>query len=163
MAAQILVPYLIGVVLDAMYKQEYDLITDYCLQMLGVVLLSALTTSVRAYTFNKLSEEVAAVIRYDLFWSILNKDVSFFDENKTGELLSRITADTMVMQSGLGTTISMFIRNFVGMCGSLFALIYISWKLTAVTMCGLVLIVIISKIVLKKISTTQKEVQALKA
>ena len=113
MVAQILVPYLIGAVLDAMYQKDFDLVQDLCLQMLGVVLFSALTSMIRAYTFNRLSEEVALHIRYDLVWSILTKDVTFFDINKTGELLSRVTADTMVVENGLGTTISMLLRNLV--------------------------------------------------
>lgn len=58
---------------------------------------------------------------------MLKKDVAFFDVYKTGDMLSRISSDTTVVQDGLGTNISMFLRAFVFIIGTLVVLSYISW------------------------------------
>ena len=58
---------------------------------------------------------------------LLKKDVAFFDVYKTGDMLSRISSDTTVVQDGLGTNISMFLRAFVFIIGTLVVLSYISW------------------------------------
>lgn len=62
--------------------------------MILILVLSAVFTMFRAYTFNTLSEKIAQLIRYDLLYFLMNKNVGFFDDNKTGELLSRISNDT---------------------------------------------------------------------
>jgi ABC-type multidrug transport system fused ATPase/permease subunit len=65
--------------------------------MLIFVLISSASVWVRGQTFNTISEKIARDLRYDLFYFLINKDVSFFDEMKTGDILSRMTSDTQVV------------------------------------------------------------------
>ena len=57
----------------------------------------------RGSIFNILSYKIARDIRYDLFWYLVRKDAAFFDERKTGDMLSRIASDVEVLQDGLST------------------------------------------------------------
>lgn len=87
--------------------------------MLGIVAFSGICVGVRAGTFNIVSERLARNVRKDFYDSIVDKDIAFYDVNRTGELVSRLNSDVQVIQDTLGTNISMFIR------GSLFILIVI--------------------------------------
>jgi len=108
------VPLLLGVVIDAMRENDMDKIKKYCIvYMIPIIAGSAIFTWVRGTTFNTMGEKIARDIRYDLFYFTINKDVGFFDENKTGAILSRISADTSIIQEGLGMNISMLLRNLI--------------------------------------------------
>ena len=94
--ANFAVPGLIGVVVDEMSKDDtdFDIIMYYCTMMMILVFISGVGTWIRATTFNGISERIAMRIRYDLFFFVINKDVAYFDETKTGDILSRISSDT---------------------------------------------------------------------
>jgi ABC-type multidrug transport system fused ATPase/permease subunit len=93
------VPALIGFVIDAMKQDpvDWDAINFYCFWMMVIVIFSAIMVWIRGTTFNQMSEKIAQEVRYDLFYFILHKDVAFFDETKTGDILSRISSDTAVV------------------------------------------------------------------
>ena len=101
--------------------------------MLIAVVFSALCIWVRAATFTIISEKIALQLRFDLFYFLINKDISFFDEMKTGDILSRMSSDTAVVQDGLSTNISIFVRSSIFIIATLVVLAYLSWKLTLVT------------------------------
>ena len=121
-----------------MLKKDWDKIDQYCLGMLVLVLVSGICVFIRGATFNTLSEKIAQYLRYDLFFFLINKDISFFDENKTGEILSRISSDTSVVQDGLSTNFSMFFRSLIFNVLSIIILCFISWKLTLVTLSSII-------------------------
>ena len=134
------VPYLIGVVVDAMSgaENDWDQINFYCIMMAAIVIGSGVAVWIRGYTFNTMSEKIAQTVRYDLFYFLIHKDVTFFDETKTGEILSRISSDTSVIQDGLSTNISMFIRCLIFIIATIILLCFISWKLTLVSLGGII-------------------------
>ena len=159
------VPALIGFVVDAMKEDpvNWDTINFYCFWMMIIVIVSALMVWIRGTTFNTMSERIALECRYDLFYFILHKDVAFFDETKTGDILSRISSDTSVIQDGLSTNISMFIRCMIFIIVTLFILCYISWRLTLVTLGGIFPILIVGKCYGEIIKKLSKDVQDQKA
>ena len=57
------------------------------------IIISAIAGSFRGYSFNTMSVRIGRSLRKDLFTSISKKDISFFDENKTGDLVSRLSSD----------------------------------------------------------------------
>jgi len=59
-----------------------------------ICLISAICVFFRAYLFNMISEKIAKMIKYDFVTSLINKDIGFFDNQKTGDILSRIANDT---------------------------------------------------------------------
>lgn len=125
-------PLLLGVVVDAIAEKDMDKIREYCINwMIPIVAGSAIFTWVRGTTFNTMGEKIAKEIRYDLFYFTINKDVGFFDENKTGAILSRISADTSIIQEGLGMNISMLLRNLIQLICAIALMCLLSPKLTA--------------------------------
>ena len=81
-----------------------------------------------------------------MFYFIINKDIAFFDNNKTGELLSRILNDTAVVQDGLSTNVSILLKSIIEITVILGILFIISWKLTFVTLGTVEAIVMIAVI-----------------
>lgn len=124
-----------------------------------VCVISAFCVWYRAYLFNTMSEKIAKLIKYDFVSSLINKDITFFDSQKTGEILSRIANDTQVIQDGLSTNISMFIRTMIFIVATLIILALISWKLTLVTLGGILPVVIVGKFYGDRIKIISKKVQ----
>jgi len=106
-----------------------------------------------------MSERIAKLIKYDFVSSLINKDITFFDSQKTGEILSRIANDTQVIQDGLSTNISMFIRTMIFIVATLIILALISWKLTLVTIGGIIPVIIVGKFYGDRIKIISKKVQ----
>lgn len=95
--------------------------------MFIIVLVSAVAVLFRGYSFNTMSQRIGRDIRLRVFKSIVNKDIGFYDENKIGDLVSRIGNDTEVIQDGLSTNISQLIRAIITLVGTIGFLFYVSW------------------------------------
>lgn len=65
--------------------------------MFIIVVGSGVGVAFRAFTFNTISERIAKFMRYDIIIHLLNKDVGFYDVNKTGDILSRMSSDIEVI------------------------------------------------------------------
>ena len=91
----------------------------------------------RAAIFNILSERIARNLRKDFYSAVINKDIGFFDERRTGDLVSRLNADIQVVQDSLGSTISMFVRALVFIISVLGILAAISLKLSGMVWAGI--------------------------
>ena len=94
-------------------------------------------------------------MRQELFEKILTKDISYYDANKTGELLSRLGSDIATVYSVCSDNISMLLRNFLQLIGSILLLWLISWKLTLF----IVILTPIVSFVILKVMTNIKKVQ----
>ena len=87
---------------------------------------------IRSYCFTLTGYRVVKRLRTRLFDSIIKQDMDFFDQQKTGDLLSRLSSDTQVIQSSLTVNVSMFVRFSAQAIGSIVILFGLSWKLTLV-------------------------------
>ena len=79
-----------------------------------------------------MSERLALRMRADYFENIINKDIGFFDERRTGDLLSRLNTDIDVIQQALSSNASMLIRAVIVIIGCLVLMFYLSPALTGV-------------------------------
>ena len=77
-------------------------------------------------------ERVAAQLRKDLFASVLRQDVAFFDDHKSGEIMSRLTSDVQEFKSSFKQVISQGLRSFSQTLGSAVALYYISPEMSSI-------------------------------
>jgi len=82
--------------------------------------------------FGVTSERIGRSVRTTLFKTLISKDVTFFDNNRTGNLLSRIGSDTQVVQDGLTTNVAMFIKSFCIVVGTLVILFVYSVELALI-------------------------------
>lgn len=107
------------------------------LLMVGVVGLLACATAARFSLVSWLGERVSADLRRDLFAHVLRLSPEYFETARTGDLLSRMTADVTLLQSLVGSAISMALRNVLSLAGALGLLIATSPKLA-----GLIVLVV---------------------
>lgn len=135
-------PFYLGQVISALSNDEFDKVGPYCLQLFLIICCSGACGGCRAYTFNVMSEIIARKLRFDFFDSVINKDVAFFDERRTGDLLSRMSNDIQVVQDCLSTSISMFIRSSTSIICILTILMIISPSLTGITFGGIIPVVV---------------------
>ena len=104
------------------------------LQMLGAIALMALAAYMRMYLGTWLGERLVADLRKSLFRHLLGLDMAFYETAKTGAVVSRITADTTLLQSVVTTSAPIALRQFMTLIGGLILLFYTSLKLTALVL-----------------------------
>ena len=107
----LLAPNYIGKILDEFRVEDFSAIHWVVLEWVGVALFSALCTFIREAIFGVTSQRLGRNLRQKFFESLINKDINFYDSNKTGEMLSRLSSDTQVVQDGLTTNVAMFIKS----------------------------------------------------
>ncbi|TWB45146.1 ABC transporter transmembrane domain-containing protein [Nitrospirillum pindoramense] len=112
------------------------------LVMLGVILVLAGSTYVRFSLVSWVGERVVADIRRAVFDHLVTLSPGFFESTRTGEVLSRLTTDTTLLQTVVGSTISIALRNSLMLLGGLVMLAITSAKLTALVLIVVPLVVL---------------------
>ncbi len=118
------------------------LIDSYFLVMIGVAALLATASALRYYLVTTLGERVVADLRGDVFAHVTSLSSSFFDEARTGEVVSRLTADTTQIKAAAGTSISIALRNFVLFVGATAMMVVSSPRLSAFVLAAIPIIVL---------------------
>jgi len=101
----------------------------YLILMLLTIAL-AVATYIRYYLVSWVGEKVVADIRHKLFSHVINLHIAFFETNRTGDLLSRITTDTTLLQNAVGSSVSLFLRNSIIFLGGCVMMLHTSPRLT---------------------------------
>ena len=100
------------------------------LGMLAVILVMSLATYMRFYLVSWLGERITADLRRRVFSHLLSLSPEFFEQNRTGDVLSRLTNDTTQLETVIGSSVSMALRNALLLLGGLVMLAITSVKLT---------------------------------
>lgn len=98
--------------------------------LVGLSIVMAIGTYCRFYLVTWLGERVVADLRDAVFDRVIRMDPAFFEVTKTGEILSRLTTDTTLLQSVIGSSVSMALRNTLMMLGGLVMMFVTNAKLT---------------------------------
>ncbi|WP_426757193.1 ABC transporter ATP-binding protein [Myxococcus sp. Y35] len=126
-------PRAIGDLVDqALTARDRAVVDGLALVMLAVFVVQGVAMALRAYLFNNAGERVVARLRKDLFRALLSQEVGFFDSRRTGELTSRLSSDTTVLQNTVTANVSMMLRYAVTALGGVALLFFTSVKLTLV-------------------------------
>ncbi len=112
------------------------------LAFLVVVLLIAIATFVRFYTVSWLGERVVADLRQRVFSHLLTLSPAFYDRTRTGEIVSRLTNDSTMLESVVGSALSMALRNGLLLIGGLIMLLITSLKLTLFVLLAVPLVIV---------------------
>ena len=110
--------------------------------MLVVIVVMAGATYMRFYHVSWLGERVTADLRRTVFDHLLALPPSFFEATRTGEVISRLINDTTMLETVIGSSASMAIRNFLLMIGGTVMLMLTSAKLTLLVLAGVPLVVV---------------------
>ncbi|MCL4748287.1 MAG: ABC transporter, partial [Burkholderiaceae bacterium] len=110
--------------------------------LFAVAVVLALGTAVRFYFVSWLGERVTTDLRNAVYQQVLRQDPGFFETLKRGEVLSRLTADTTLIQTLIGTSISLGLRNSLLFAGGIVMLVVTSPSLASMVV-GLLLLVVL--------------------
>ncbi|MFT6732590.1 MAG: ATP-binding cassette subfamily B protein [Polaribacter sp.] len=124
-----------------------------------MISLLAFGTFVRFYLMSWLGERVSADIRKTVFNQLIGLHPSYFEENRSGEIMSRLTTDTTLLQSIIGSSFSMALRSFIMLVGGLVMLVITNWKLSLIVMGFVPLVLLPMMIFGKKVRNLAKESQ----
>lgn len=117
-------------------------INQYFLGLFGIACVMAFATAARFYMVSWLGERVTADIRRAVYGHVITQSPEFFETTRTGEVLSRLTTDTTLIQTVVGTSISMAVRNALLFVGGLAALFWTSPRLTSIIIVMLLVVVL---------------------
>ncbi|KZL01368.1 Lipid A export ATP-binding/permease protein MsbA [Pseudovibrio sp. Ad5] len=119
-----------------------NLIDDYFIVIIFVIALLALTSSLRYYMVMMIGERVVADLRSDVFRHLTYLSPSFYDKTKSGEIISRLTADTTLIQSAFGASASIALRHLLMFAGSTTLMVITSPRLSLFVLLAIPLIVL---------------------
>jgi ATP-binding cassette subfamily B protein len=136
--ATLAVPIAVRRMIDLGFSAErVELIDRYFAAMIAVVAVLAVASASRYYLVTTIGERVVADVRRSVFDRLTQLSADFFDTAKSGELVSRLTADTTQIKSAVGSSVSIALRNIVLFFGSAAMMVVTSPRLS-----GFVLVVI---------------------
>jgi ATP-binding cassette subfamily B protein len=118
------------------------LIDSYFLVMIGVAALLAFASAMRYFLVMTLGERIVADLRGDVFAHLTALSAAFFDAARTGELISRLTADTTQIKAAVGSSVSVALRNLVLFIGASIMMVVTSPRLSAFVLGAIPLIVL---------------------
>ncbi|MCA0997863.1 ABC transporter transmembrane domain-containing protein [Alloyangia pacifica] len=130
-------PLAVRRVVDNFGVEDGALLDRYFMAALGIAALLAIGTALRYGLVTRLGERVVADIRKAVFARVISLSPAFYEKVMTGEVLSRITTDTTLILSVIGSSVSIALRNLLLFAGGLTLMLFTSAKLT-----GMVLLIV---------------------
>lgn len=129
-SVSLILPLAVRRVIDGFGLERAAMLDQYFGAAMAVAAVLALGTGVRYYFVTRLGERVVADIRRALFDRVMAMSPAYFEGIMTGEVLSRITTDTTLIQSVIGSSVSVALRNVLMLLGGMVLLMLTSTKLT---------------------------------
>jgi ATP-binding cassette subfamily B protein len=141
--ATLVVPLAVRRMIDHGFSESSaGLINSYFAAMIAIVLVLACASAARYYCVLTLGDRIVADLRSDLFRHLAHLDAAFYDRTKSGELVSRLTADTLQMKSAFGSSASVALRNLFMFAGAAAMMVLTSPKLSAFVLIAIPVIVL---------------------
>ena len=138
--ATLLLPVAVRHMIDQGFSSEGSVDRWFAL-LFAVAVLLALATAARFYFVTLLGERMVADLRQTLYSHLLSLDMGFFERSRSSELLSRLSADTELLRSVVGTSMSVALRSIVTVLGSATMLAVTSPRLALLALLGIPLVV----------------------
>lgn len=113
-------------------QQSKDNLNTGVLFIIGMAILMATGTYVRFYLISWLGERVSADIRTAVFNHVISLHPAFFETNRSGDIMSRLTSDTTLLQSIIGSSMSIALRSGISSLGALIMLLATNFKLSLI-------------------------------
>ena len=139
----LLVPVAVRRMIDFGFTpQGIALINSYFSVMIAVVAVLAGASASRYYLVMTIGERIVADVRRDVFAHLVSLSPAFFDSARSGELISRLTADTTQIKSAVGASVSIALRNFMLFIGATAMMVVTSPRLSGFVLLAIPLIVV---------------------
>ena len=127
--------------------------------ILLITVLISIGTYARFYLVSWIGERVSADIRLAVFNHVISLHPSYFETTKSGDIMSRLTTDTTLLQSIVGSSLSMAIRSALMLIGALFMLFATNIKLTLIVLCAVPFILVPILVYGRKVRTLSRQSQ----
>ena len=118
------------------------LVNNYFTVLILIAAVLAFASSCRYYFVIWIGERIVADLRNDVFANVTRLSPEFFDKSHSGEIVSRLTADTTQIKSAVGATASLALRNIILGFGALFMMVITSPRLSLIVIAAIPLIVL---------------------
>jgi len=139
----LVVPIAVRRMIDFGFSPEgIAMINSYFSVMIAIVAVLAAASASRYYLVMTIGERIVADIRRDVFAHLVSLSPAFFDSARSGELVSRLTADTTQIKSAVGASVSIALRNMMLFIGATAMMVITSPKLSGFVLLAIPLIVI---------------------
>jgi ATP-binding cassette subfamily B protein len=139
----LLVPLAVRRMIDFGFSHDSaELIDSYFTVMIAVVAVLALSSAARFYLVTTLGERVVADLRSDVFGHLTSLSAAYFDLARSGEMVSRLTADTTQIKAAVGSAVSVALRNLVLFLGATAMMVVTSARLSAFVLLAIPVIVL---------------------
>jgi ATP-binding cassette subfamily B protein len=123
-------PLLIGEMTKVIEGKSKFQINEVTIFFFGILILQAILSFFRIYTFAQVSEKAMRDVRQTLYAKIITLPIFHFEKRRVGELMSRITSDITQLQDVLSITLAEFFRQIFTLVAGVSLITYLSWKLT---------------------------------
>ncbi|MDA0823880.1 MAG: ABC transporter transmembrane domain-containing protein [Proteobacteria bacterium] len=159
-ASTLAMPVAIRYLIDAGFSSSgVGSVDQHFLILFGLAITMAVFSAMRFYLVSWIGERIVADLRSAVFKHVLKMTPTFFEVTRTGEVLSRLTADTTLIQTVVGSSLSIALRSFVILIGGLIMLTITSVKLTAMIVLLVPIIVFPIVLVGRKIRNLSRDTQ----
>lgn len=164
-----IIPAVVGQLIDAvspatpkpgeMLAEPSARLATACIYMMLAMTVSSVFSFIRNLCFTLAGERVVTRLRKALFDAIMQQEIGFFDQNKTGELVNRLSSDSQAIQNAATVNISMALRFSGQLIAGVVFLFTISWKLTLVMLSVVPIIIAGASVYGKYVRKISKDVQ----
>ncbi|GAB5361251.1 hypothetical protein AAMO2058_000697400 [Amorphochlora amoebiformis] len=159
-AGQSSIPFLMGRLIDSIaLDEDEDRFHRWMLILVVVACVTGIFTGIRGSTFTIVGARFSCRLRESLFRSLLSQEVAFFDTTKTGDITSRLSADTQKVGDQVELNVNVFLRSSLQAVFVLSFMMYINWKLALVAFVSVPSIVLASKVFGNYMRILSKSVQ----
>lgn len=142
-ATTLVVPLAVRRVIDHGFTQSNaSFVDNYFTMMIAIVAVLATASAARFYFVSWLGERVVADLRHAVFAHLLKLSPAFYDASRSGEVLSRLTADTTQIKSAVGSTVSIALRNALLLIGAVTMMVVTSPALSGLVLVALPVVVV---------------------
>ncbi|XP_031734083.1 LOW QUALITY PROTEIN: ABC-type oligopeptide transporter ABCB9 [Anarrhichthys ocellatus] len=158
------IPYYYGEAIDGIVvHQSMEYLAKPVIILAMLALASSLAMGVRGGVFTLMFGKLNLRLRNHLFRTLMRQEIAFFDENHTGDIISRLSADTTQVSDLISVNVNIFLRSVVKGAGFSIFMFGISWKLTLVAVMGFPFLSLVSKFYGDYYKKLTKEVQTVLA
>ncbi|XP_040899007.1 ATP-binding cassette sub-family B member 9 [Toxotes jaculatrix] len=154
------IPYYYGMAIDSIVvHKSMEYFAKPVITLAVLALASSLAVGARGGVFTLTFARLNLRLRNLLFRTLMRQEIAFFDENHTGDIISRLSADTTQVSDLISQNVNIFLRSTIKGAGFFIFMFKMSWKLTLVTVMGFPFIAVVSKVYGEYYKKLTKEVQ----
>ncbi|KAM7392152.1 hypothetical protein PAMP_022785 [Pampus punctatissimus] len=154
------IPYYYGKAIDSIVvHQSMEYFAKPVITVAVLALASSLAMGVRGGVFTLTFARLNLRLRNHLFRTLMRQEIAFYDENHTGDIMSRLSADTTQVSDLISQNVNIFLRSAIKGSGFFIFMFGMCWKLTLVTIMGFPFIAFVSQLYGNYYKKLAKEVQ----